>query len=89
MEYLDTFASSESYFLSSDGAASEWYNGWYTSWYVCAFTGYLYLPSSLSYLFPSAVPSVVCLWAQGRYPNTLSVVCSFFVLHSRVEVQLF
>ena len=35
MEYLDTFASSESYFLSSDGAVSEWYTGWYTSWYVC------------------------------------------------------
>ena len=34
MEYLDTFASSESYFLSSDGAVSEWYIGWKTSWYV-------------------------------------------------------
>ena len=39
MEYLDTFASSESYFLSSDGTVSEWYIGWYTSWYVCG-TGF-------------------------------------------------
>ena len=59
MVYLDTVASSESYSLSSDGAVSEWC--------VCTFSGYLYLPSSLSSLFPSAAP-----FAARRGPRILS-----------------